>query len=277
MWSGFFMGLALATKWSALYFLLLFALVALYRAFTHHTGKEMITPTLRRIVAFAIIPFTTYIASWAGWLISHRGWDRSYSSNIITSFIHYHQQMLNFHTSLTEKHNYQANPWVWMIQGRPTSFFYDTPKSCGASSCSREVLALGTPLLWWAATIAVVIVLGLWIKSAAIRAFEPALNIITIGIVAGYLPWFFFQKRTVFSFYAIAFEPFVILALVYCTKLFMDSQRRKGEQSYRISLAVVATCVVIIALNFMHFLPVFMGSTITYDHWYSLMWLESWI
>lgn len=277
MWSGLFLGLALATKWSALYFVALFALIALYRAFTHHTGREIIAPTLQRITAFAVIPFGVYVTSWSGWFLSHRGWDRDHSNNVLASFIYYHQQMLNFHTSLTEKHNYQANPWVWMIQGRPTSFFYDTPKNCGATSCSREVLALGTPMLWWLGTIAVAIVLGIWIKSVITRRFEPALNVITVGMVAGYLPWFAFQKRTVFSFYAIIFEPFVILALVYCAKYFIDLSRLKGLDRYRFSLIVVWGLTALIALNFIKFLPLFMGRTITYDHWYSLMWLESWI
>lgn len=277
MVSGLFLGLALATKWSALYFIALFGAIALYRAFTHHTGRELILPSLKRVVAFGLIPIATYITSWFGWFMSDRGWDRNHGSNPISSFIFYHQEMLNFHTSLTEKHSYQANPWSWLVMGRPTSFFYDTPKDCGAASCSREVLALGTPLLWWAGTVAAIVVLGLWINSVVHKRFEPALNIITIGIAAGYLPWFIFQERTVFSFYAIVFEPFVILAIVYCIKLFLDSYRIRGKRTYFLAQTAVGIFVLIIALNFLQFLPVFMGSTITYDAWYNLMWLESWI
>jgi dolichyl-phosphate-mannose--protein O-mannosyl transferase len=185
--------------------------------------------------------------------------------------------MLDFHTSLTEKHNYEANPWSWMLMGRPTSFFYETPKTCGTSSCSQEVLALGTPILWWLGTIAVAIVLGMWVKSFVNRTFEPALNVIAIGMIAGYLPWFFFQKRTVFSFYAIVFEPFVILALVYCAKLLLDAGRRYSHQRYLLAQIVIGFVTIAMTVNFIKFLPLFMGSVITYDHWYSLMWLESWI
>ena len=80
--------------------------------------------------------------------------------------------MLDFHTGLTEKHTYQANPWSWLVMGRPTSFFYETPDSCGASSCSQEILALGTPFLWWLGTIAVIIVFGLWARSLVKRRQE---------------------------------------------------------------------------------------------------------
>ena len=277
LWSGFFLGLALATKWSALYFIALFGLIAIYRAFAHHTGKDLVLPSLKRFLAFGVIPIATYLLSWTGWFLSDRGWKRFYSGNPISSLIEYHKEMWVFHTNLTQKHNYQANPFSWMIQGRPTSFFYDTPKNCGSSSCAREVLALGTPLLWWLGTLAVVIVLGLWIKSVVTRSFEPALNIITVGIVAGYLPWFAFQKRTVFSFYQIIFEPFVILALAYCAKLALDAGRRASGQSYLFTQAGIGLILLIIGINFVQFLPVFMGSTISYDHWISLMWLESWI
>jgi dolichyl-phosphate-mannose--protein O-mannosyl transferase len=185
--------------------------------------------------------------------------------------------MLNFHTSLTEKHNYQANPWSWMILGRPTSFYYETPTRCGADSCSQEVLALGTPYLWWLGTIAVAVVIGFWVRSVIKRNFDPALTIIVAGMTAGYLPWFFFQKRTVFSFYAIIFEPFVILALVYCVRTFLTAQRRKSDRAYQLGQLGVLAIFIVIALNFIYFLPLYLGEVISYSNWYGHMWFDSWI
>jgi len=276
-WTGLFLGLALATKWSALYFIAVFGLIALYRAFAHHTGRELIRPTFSRITSFGILPVFVYITSWWGWFASSRGWDRSHSTNPISSFIYYHQEMLNFHTGLDEKHPYQANPWSWMIMGRPTSFYYETPKNCGADSCSQEVLALGTPFLWWAGTIAVAIVLGFWIRSLLNRRFDPAVTIIVAGIAAGYLPWFFFQQRTVFSFYAIVFEPFMILALVYCVRLFLTAQRRKSQRAYLFGEIAVLIAFVALAANFIYFLPLYLGQVTTYSDWYAHMWFKSWI
>jgi dolichyl-phosphate-mannose--protein O-mannosyl transferase len=276
-WTGLFLGLALATKWSAIYFIILFGLIALYRAFTHHSGRDLLRPTLSRIGAFGILPLAVYITSWWGWFASDKGWDRFYSSNVVKSFIYYHQQMLDFHTALTEKHSYQANPWSWMILGRPTSFYYETPKSCGTDSCSQEVLALGTPLLWWLGTIAVAVVIGFWIRSIIKRNFDPALTIIVTGMAAGYLPWFFFQKRTVFSFYAIIFEPFVILALVYCARTFLTAQRRKSDRAYQLGEFGLLALVIVIALNFIYFLPLYLGQVTTYEAWHAHMWFASWI
>lgn len=269
-WTGLVLGCALATKWSALYFVIAFGIIGLYRAFTHHTGKHLMKPTIQRAIQFGFIPLCIYLFSWIGWFLSDRGWDRHYSKNVLSSFIYYHQQMLAFHTGLVEKHSYQANPWSWLIMARPTSFFYETPKGCGSASCSQEILALGTPLLWWLGTIAVIVVIGLWIRSLFLRQLEPALTIIVTGIAAGYLPWFFFQRRTVFSFYAIAFEPFVLLALVYCVRALILKYGRTGE-------FLTAAFVTLIILNFIYFLPLYLGEVITYDAWHARMWFSSWI
>ena len=271
-WAGIALGLAIATKWSGLYYLALFGAVALYRAFTHHTGRELIKPTLKTFLQYAILPISIYLTSWTGWFVTNRGWARDYSKNVITSFLHYHSQMLEFHTGLVEKHAYQANPWSWIIMGRPTSFFYETPKSCGSDSCAQEVLALGTPFLWWLATIAVAVVIGFWINSFAQKRYEPALNIIVAGIAAGYLPWFFFQKRTVFSFYAIVFEPFLILAIIYC--MYVALIHFKNSRNAYIFMGIIGF---VIFINFIYFLPLFTGDVITYDSWHARMWLPSWI
>ena len=276
-WTGLFLGLALATKWSALYFVAIFALIALYRAFTHNGGKDLIRPTISRIGAFGLLPLAVYLTSWWGWFASSRGWDRNHSTNPISSFIFYHQEMLNFHTGLSDKHPYQANPWSWLIMGRPTSFFYQTPTTCGADSCSQEVLALGTPLLWWSGTIAIAIVLGFWVRSLLTRNFDPVVTIIMAGMAAGYLPWFFFQQRTVFSFYAIVFQPFMILALVYCARLFLTSRRRKSDRAYRSGEIILLGAFILIAINFIYFLPLYLGQVTTYKAWHAHMWFASWI
>ena len=123
--TAIFLGLALGTKWSALYFIVVFGAVALYRAFTHHTGRNLIRPSIERILTFGILPIAIYLVTWTGWFLSDRGWGRDAGSNPLSSLIKYHDQMLSFHTGLSEKHTYEAHPWTWLIQSRPTSFFYE--------------------------------------------------------------------------------------------------------------------------------------------------------
>lgn len=269
---GIALGCALAIKWSAAYFLLFFVLISLYRIFTHLELIEMPRAIVKKFGSLTLVPLGLYLMSWWGWFASARGWDRNWSKNPFASLWHYHAEMLHFHTTLTQRHSYQANPWSWSLMLRPTSFFYATPKGCGAPSCSQEVLALGTPLLWWSGTIALAVAFGLWVSSIYRRKSDRALNVIMIGIGAGYLPWFFFQKRTVFSFYAIIFEPFLILALIYCAhRLLMIPGRRRDVT---IGLGIF---LLVLALNFFYFLPLFNATPLTYDSWLARMWLPSWI
>ena len=270
--ASIFFGIALATKWSALYFIALFGFVTLIRLLRENPVKESIRTIGIRVLQFGVLPLAIYITSWAGWFVSARGWDRTYSSNSLSSLLYYHKQMLDFHTSLIEKHSYQANPWSWLIMGRPTSFFYESPQGCGSKSCSQEVLALGTPILWWSATIAIAVLIGFWIWQSYHRQVDTKLTFILLGIIAGYLPWFFFQKRTVFSFYAIVFEPFLVLAIVYCAKLFIDRSRNPADAQ-----VIILGFLAVVFLNFVFFLPLYLGEVITYAQWHARMWFPSWI
>ena len=253
-----YLGLAMGSKWSALYFVAVFLIL-----------EFAINRNLIRAIKIGATSGLVYVATWFGWFASSLGWDRDAKSNPIFSLIYYHKEMLGFHTGLTEKHSYQANPWSWIIMGRPTSFFYQSPSGCGSKSCAQEVLAIGTPILWWLGAIALVFLIGVNLHNFAMRELDMASLIPFLGILAGYIPWFFFQKRTVFTFYAIAFEPFLILAIVLLAKLAYEYDERF---KYAIGLAIA-----IIALNFIYFYPIFTGALTTYDAWYALMWWSSWI
>jgi dolichyl-phosphate-mannose--protein O-mannosyl transferase len=134
------------------------------------------------------------------------------------------------------------------------------------------VLALGTPLLWWIGTIAIAVVVGYWIKSLLNRRLDSAANIVLIGIFAGYLPWFAMQQRTMFTFYAIILTPFMVLAIVYCAKLLLDSALKPV-----LSQVIIGGLFALILLCFLYFLPLYIGQTITYDQWKMRMWFDSWI
>lgn len=267
--SALTLGLACSVKWSGLYVLIALAFYVLILDIrkNRYLGsqfpiRELIRRNLLfRFLQFGIFPVFIYIASWFSWFITNTGWDRNYSSNPIFSLWHYHSEILNFHTKLTDAHPYSANPWSWLIQGRPTSFFYETPKSCGGASCSQEILALGTPILWWAATLALLVTIGYWVSK---RDWQAEILLVVIG--ASYLPWFAIQERTMFSFYAIAFEPFLLLTLVYLLNKVLKNQRR---------IAVISTAIVLV--NFLYFLPIFLGLPITYNSWSDRMWFPSWI
>ena len=269
--SALALGLACSVKWSGLYVLIALALYVLVLDIrrNRYLGvqfpiREMIRKSLLyRFLQFGIFPVFIYIASWFSWFASDKGWDRNYSSKPLISLWHYHSEILNFHTKLTDAHPYSANPWSWLIQGRPTSFFYETPKSCGGTSCSQEILALGTPILWWAGIFAIALTFGFFVTNR-----DRISMIILAGIAGTYLPWFLIQSRTTFYFYAISILPFLILALIYS----FNWALKYGD--YR---KQIIGFLVVVALNFIYFLPILLGIEIPYSQWLSRMWLKSWI
>ncbi len=256
-WAGVVFGLALGTKWSAIYVL---AAVGIYLLIA--SRRYLLTP-----IQFGVLPLVVYIASWFGWFLSADGWSRNSKSNPLASLINYHREILNFHTGLTTDHSYQASAWNWLVLGRPTSFFYDDPKSCGADSCSQEVLAIGTPILWWAGLVAIFVAIGYFIYRR-----EKSNGLILLFLLSSYLPWLAFPERTTFFFYAIAFQPFLILCIGFVLSKFLENEvTRKVRQQY--TLAGVS----LVALFFAYFFPLFVGQVITYSDWYARMWFSSWI
>jgi len=272
IWAGIAFGLAIGCKWSAIYFVAIIGLVAVYRILIAHDIRKTLKPIAAKFAQYGLLPVFVYTLTWAGWFMSDRGWSRQSSKNPLSSWIHYHSEMLNFHTGLTATHPYQANPWSWLIMGRPTSFFYDSPKGCSAENCAQEVLALGTPLLWWVGSIAIAVVVGYWIKSLINHRIDNAANLVVLGLAAGYLPWFAMQQRTVFTFYAIIIEPFLILAIIYCAKLLLASGLKPV-----VSQSIVGGVLALIVVCFLYFIPLFTGQIITYEDWNLRMWFESWI
>lgn len=255
--AGIVMGLALGTKWSALYVLAALGIYLLirYRNF-------LLTP-----IQFGIVPLLVYTTSWIGWFLSSDGWSRNYSSNPLVSWLHYHQEMLNFHTGLTTEHSYEASAWNWLILGRPTSFFYATPKGCGVESCSQEVLAMGTPLLWWAGLISIFIAIGYFIYRR-----ERSAGLILMFLLSSYLPWLALPERTTFFFYSIAYEPFLILVIIYVIAKALEKPELRSERKKYIAAGVAP-----IALCFAYFFPLFVGGVLSYDDWYARMWFTNWI
>lgn len=258
MWlSGVAIGLAASTKWSAIFLIPFFILLTI--------NYFQIEPVkwLKRAAQYIFLPSLVYLLSWSGWIFTSRGWDRQSGSNVFTSLWKYHTAILDFHRNLVETHSYAANPWSWLILGRPTSFFYETPSGCGVSSCSQEILAIGTPILWWAGIFAIAITFGFFVTNR-----DRIAMIILAGIAGTYLPWFLIQSRTTFYFYAISILPFLILALIYS----FNWALKYGD--YR---KQIIGFLVVVALNFIYFLPILLGIEIPYSQWLSRMWLKSWI
>ena len=244
-----------------------------------------------------------YLATWTGWLIHHGVYEQRFglgygdepawgayvkspssgpvghAFDALRSLWHYHVMTYDFHTGdylARQSHDYQSQAWGWLALDRPVSVAVklDLPSDqCGAaaaSSCMREALILGNPAVWWPGLAASAGAVVAWIASRDWRWSVPVL-----GLLATWVPWLFYTDRPIFSFYAVATLPFMIIAIC----LVLDGAWRRlpaarGRYSVWLASGVLLTAVVI---AFWYFLPIWTYQTIPYDSWHDRMWFGRWI
>ncbi|MEI8083612.1 MAG: phospholipid carrier-dependent glycosyltransferase, partial [Actinomycetes bacterium] len=86
----------------------------------------------------------------------------------------------------------------------------------------------------------------------------------------------FFQQRTVFGFYSIVFEPFVIMALAMMLGALIGPVTAPGNRRRNGAIgAGVIVALAIVACAF--FLPIWTGEPITHGYWQLHMWFPTWI
>jgi len=290
------LGLACGVKWSGLYVVAVFAVMTVLWDLGARRAAGQRRPLggfLRDAVVAAVVLLPTvvavYLASWAGWFASERAhlrqWARlnpdegvAWLPPALRSLWKYHQDMYAFHLGLTGDHTYQSNPWSWLVQGRPTSFFYEGPErgvdGCTVDQCSKAITSLGNPVVWWAGALALGVLLFCWALRRDWRA-----GAVLAGVAAGYLPWFQYQERTIFTFYAVVFLPFLVLGLTYALGLLLGPPVPAAALTRRRAVGAAAAGSVVVAavLAAAWFYPVWTADVVPYDAWRMRMWFSSWI
>ncbi|MFH8480310.1 dolichyl-phosphate-mannose--protein mannosyltransferase [Streptomyces sp. NPDC018055] len=307
--AGVMLGLAFATKWNGLYVLAAFGLMTvLWDVGARRTAgaAKPYPAVLRRdllpaFVSTVPVAIVTYLVSWTGWIVTDKGYYRNWAAtegkgsswswlpDWLRSLWHYETQVYDFHVGLTSGHTYESNPWSWLVLGRPVSYFYEEQTGCAASStgkCAAEVLAIGTPLLWWLACFALAYVVWRWLFRRDWRA-----GAIACGVAAGWLPWFLYQERTIFLFYAVVFVPFLCLAVTMMlgaivgpaagrgtrAELGLRANDPTGERRRTLGAIAAGVLVLLIIWNFIYFWPLYTGTSIPEDLWRDRMWLDTWV
>ena len=287
--AGILCGLAMGVKWSALWFILLF--IALLFIWGYLLRRTVGTPRPLRdtlldetgwVTAFGLLTVTAYLATWTGWFISDDGsfrhWRADQGMNeppvigALYNLFEYHTDVLNFHENLDSEHTYQSWPWQWLLNARPVVFFWSSDVDCGAERCASEVLLLGTPLLWWAFIPALIAVTWWALVKRDWRAWT-----ILAGAFAGIAPWLMYPDRTMFFFYALPAQPFLVMAVVFTMGMIIGPRTAPPERRLAGALAC-AGFVVLTALCFAYFWPLYTGQVMPYDDWNARIWLGSnWI
>ncbi|GGZ24376.1 phospholipid carrier-dependent glycosyltransferase [Streptomyces inusitatus] len=313
--AGVMLGLAAGTKWNGLYVMAAFCLMAVLWDVGARRTAGAVRPyraVLRKdlvpaFVSTVPVALAAYMASWAGWFITDKGYFRDWAKGreglspdsvtlpllgqidlpqfsmtwvpeALRAFWHYETEVYSFHVNLKSGHTYESNPWSWIVLGRPVSYYYEDPAAgedgCPASAadkCASEVLALGTPLLWWAACFAVCYILWRWAFRRDWRA-----GAIACGIAAGWVPWFLYQERTIFLFYAVVFVPFLCLAVAMMIGAMLGPP---GSDERRRTIGAIGSGVLVLLIiwNFIYFYPLYTGTPIPVEEWRDRMWLDTWV
>lgn len=311
------LGCAFGVKWSALYFVPVFALlVVLWEVGARKSvgvrrpWRDTFLDEGLWLLAAGVLIAVAYLATWSGWFLSDNGYFRHWRADTGQSSLpiigslqnlwHYHVEALRFHSQLDDKHIYQSWPWQWLLLGRPVAFHWSDQGACGAPSCASEILLLGTPILWWSFLPALAALGWLGIARRDWRALA-----ILLPVAAGLLPWFWFalDGRTMFFFYVAPVVPFLILAVTYVLGAITgparaptpvvtgtgdgdppaepsdaDGSTRRVTDRRMIGAVVAGTYVLLVAICFAYFHPVFVGQLLPYAEWSSRMWLGNrWI
>lgn len=295
--AGMAFGAASAVKWNGIYFLAGFAVytlvvdaVARRKAGVTFFGSGVafkqapVTFLLTVPIALAV-----YLVSWTGWFVTDGGYYRHWAEQAgnawqgilawvpldLQSFWHYQASTYAYHIGEHQPHGYQANPLTWLLMIRPTAMYYQGSdlgqNGCEFARCGESITGIANPFIWWGAVAAAV-----YLVYRVIRYREWQVGAILTGIGAGYLPWLMYLNRTVFQFYTIVFEPFLILALVYVMGLLLG--RRTDETWRRLGgIRLIAVILIAMVLVSAFFYPLWTGMQMPLEFIQLHYWLPTWL
>ena len=294
--AGVLAGLSCSVKWSGIYALAFLGLFVALREVTCRWRAGHPSPIRGALLAdiwwafILMVPtaILTYIASWFGWFAhpAAHGHGRSgipgFAGSLADLWL-YHKEMWTFHNGLSTPHTYQSSPYTWLAQYRATSFHWaNGPEvtGCTSGTCATDIVALGNPLLWWIGIGVLIVVL--W---ATVRYRNWRTGVITLGYIALYVPWLAYAHRTIFTFYTVAFAPFVALAVAWLIAILAgwvtaDGQPLTAPLPRRTELTgwvLAAVLTIMILACAAYFMPLWRADVVDYSFWRAHMWLPSWI
>ena len=305
--AGLAFGLTSSVKWSGFYFLAAFGVyVVIVDALARRRAgvpfwlsAALLKQAPANFLLMVPVAAATFLASWTGWFVTRGGYYRDWAETAgaawtgafswvplpLQSFWHYQVAAYGYHVNVETPHPYQANPLTWLFMIRPTSMYFRSSSAgengCGFTSCAEAITGIGNPIIWWAATIA-----AFYLVYRLARYRQWRVGLILTGLAAGYLPWLMYLNRTVFQFYTIAFEPYLILGLTFVIGLLLGEPRGSDgapvaddERAARRRLAGIRVVVIFLAMAALvsaFFYPLWTGMQTPFLFWQLHIWLPSW-
>jgi dolichyl-phosphate-mannose--protein O-mannosyl transferase len=258
-------------------------------------------PAFLSLVGVASI---VYVASWTGWLMHADVYEAALARNSygpywgdytlrdpdgffpslfqgLRSLWHYHHDVWAFHSGglVDATHSYQSSPQGWLVMHRPVVVATELDIQPGAqgctapsdSTCLREVVMLGTPVLWWGGVLALLHAVHGWVARRDWRY-----GIAVVGVVTTWLPFFRYADRPIFSFYAVTIVPFTIVAICLLLGRLLGTEATAPRRRL-LGTVTAGAFVVLVVLHFAWLWPVFTFELLTTPDWLDRIWFRSWI
>ncbi|MFH1244633.1 MAG: phospholipid carrier-dependent glycosyltransferase [bacterium] len=182
-------GLALGSKWSALYGMIPLALIYLHQNKVKFTLSYLIPNTIY-IIRLLLISSAVYVLTFAPFILAGHTW---------AQFIELHRQMWYYHTHLVATHAYQSTPREWIFAARPVWYWVDY-----AGDSISHIFVQGNPLILWLGLVAFVLQLTKFFKF-------PHLILNTLYLIL-VIPWIF-SPRIMFYYHYLPSASFLCVIL----------------------------------------------------------------
>jgi dolichyl-phosphate-mannose--protein O-mannosyl transferase len=175
--------------------------------------------------------------------------------------------MWTTHKNLSQMHSYESPSWSWLLLKRPVSYFFCAGADCDpkvGGSDYQEIMAFGSPFVWWTSLMALVPVTIAWFRNRDWRGPEGA---ILAGFAFTYGFWLIPQvssRPAIFLFYLLPTIPFMCLALTYVAM-------RLGK-SWEARAAVALYAAIALGL-FVFYYPLMAKTTLSQPEWKKRIWV----
>lgn len=297
--AGVLFGCAIAVKWNSLYLLAAFGILSvawdvgarMLAGASRAAYKSLLIDAPLAFISMVVLAIPVYLATWASYLTTDAGYLRQWGAEHpddplvktvgapLASLWRLHVETYNFHTGdyiRSQTHTYASHPAGWPLMLRTIGFDAVNGIKAGEDGCTatgttclRVINAMGTPLLWWLAAVALVSGALLWLSGRDWRYSVPV-----VATLAAWLPWIPHSDRPIFFFYAIMMVPFTVI----CLALILGRVLGPADHPKRRRRAVLAGLLAgLIVLNFAFIYPVLTDELMTRPAWLLRMWLPSWI
>lgn len=182
-------GLALATKWSALYGLVPLALIY-FRANPLTFSLTAIVRYSLHLVRYSLIGIITYIISFAPFILAGHTWEQWWEL---------HRQMWYYHTHLVATHAYQSTPLQWIFATRPVWYYVNY-----LGDYVSNIYAQSNPAILWIGLVSLVFQLK--------NIFKFPYFILYTLYFTLFLPWVF-SPRIMFFYHYLPSATFLTVIL----------------------------------------------------------------